>query len=52
MLDHTMRRANDRGLANVIPAQGDARHLPCPNTSVDAVYLVAVLGYFCRFGRS
>jgi ubiquinone/menaquinone biosynthesis C-methylase UbiE len=44
MLDHTMRRANERGLANVIPAQGDARRLAYPDTSFDAVYLVTVLG--------
>jgi ubiquinone/menaquinone biosynthesis C-methylase UbiE len=44
MLDHTMHRANDRGLTNVIPAQGDARRLPYTDTSFDAVYLVTVLG--------
>ena len=28
MLDHTMRRAGERGLANITPTQGDARRLP------------------------
>lgn len=44
MLDHTMRRADERGVANVIPAQGDVRRLPYPDASFDAAYLVTVLG--------
>jgi ubiquinone/menaquinone biosynthesis C-methylase UbiE len=44
MLDHTMRRAGERGLANLVPAQGDARSLPYPDATFDAAYLVTVLG--------
>lgn len=44
MLDHTMRRAAQRGLANIKASQGDARSLPYPDDSFDAAYLVAVLG--------
>jgi ubiquinone/menaquinone biosynthesis C-methylase UbiE len=44
MLDHTMRRALERGLENVHPAQGDARSLPYPDASFDAAFLVTVLG--------
>lgn len=44
MLDHTMRRAQARGLSNITPTQGDARSLPYPDGSFDAAYLVAVLG--------
>jgi protein-L-isoaspartate O-methyltransferase len=44
MLDHTMRRAAERGLANVTPTQGDARQLPYPDAGFDAAYLTAVLG--------
>lgn len=44
MLDHTMRRASERDLTNVIATQGDARALPYPDASFDAAYLVAVLG--------
>lgn len=44
MLDHTMRGAGQRGLANVVPTQGDARALPYGDATFDAAYLVTVLG--------
>ena len=44
MLDHTMRRARERGIANIEPRQGDARELPYEDASFDAAYLVTVLG--------
>ena len=44
MLDHTMRRAGERGVANISPTQGDARELPHDDASFDAVVLTAVLG--------
>ena len=44
MLDHTMRRASERGLSNVVPTQGDARRLPYPDSDFDAAFLTAVLG--------
>ena len=43
-LDHTMERARERSLANVVPTQGDATSLPYETDSVDAVVLTAVLG--------
>jgi ubiquinone/menaquinone biosynthesis C-methylase UbiE len=43
-LDHTVGRAAERGLANVIPTQGDATALPYEDASMDAVVLTAVLG--------
>jgi ubiquinone/menaquinone biosynthesis C-methylase UbiE len=43
-LDHVMRRAAERGLANVVPTQGDATALPYEDASMDAVVLTAVLG--------
>ena len=43
-LDHTMRRAAERGLANIVPTQGDATALAYEDDSVDAVVLNAVLG--------
>jgi protein-L-isoaspartate O-methyltransferase len=44
MLDHTMRRAGERGLANVTPTQSDATAMPYEDGTYDAAYLVAVLG--------
>jgi ubiquinone/menaquinone biosynthesis C-methylase UbiE len=43
-LDHTMSRAGERGLANVVPTRGDATALPYDEDSMDAVVLTAVLG--------
>ena len=44
MLALTMRRALNRGIANVVPACGDAEALPYPDDAFDAVYLVSTLG--------
>jgi protein-L-isoaspartate O-methyltransferase len=44
MLDHTMRRAGERGLANVTPTQSDATAMPYEEGTYDAAYLVTVLG--------
>ena len=44
MLALTMRRALNRGIANVAPARGDAAALPYPDDAFDAVYLVSTLG--------
>jgi ubiquinone/menaquinone biosynthesis C-methylase UbiE len=44
MLDHTMGRAAERGVQNIIATQGDARQLPYADASFDAAFLVAVLG--------
>lgn len=43
-LDHTMRRAGERGLANVKPARGSAESLPYEDASFDAAVLITVLG--------
>lgn len=43
-LDHVMRRAAERGLANIKPTQGDATALPYEDDSIGAVVLTAVLG--------
>jgi SAM-dependent methyltransferase len=43
-LDHVMRAAGERGLANLVPTQGDATALLYEDDSVDAVILTAVLG--------
>ena len=44
MLDHTMRRADERRTSNITPTQGDARELAYPDSTFDAAYLVTVLG--------
>jgi protein-L-isoaspartate O-methyltransferase len=44
MLDHTMRRAGQRGVGNITPTQGDARRLPYADGAFDAAYLTTVLG--------
>jgi ubiquinone/menaquinone biosynthesis C-methylase UbiE len=44
MLDHTLRRAVQSGLANVAAKRGDATRLPYGEGSFDAALLVAVLG--------
>jgi ubiquinone/menaquinone biosynthesis C-methylase UbiE len=44
MLDHTLRRAGERGLRNIHATQGDARKLSYPDASFAAAYLVTVLG--------
>jgi ubiquinone/menaquinone biosynthesis C-methylase UbiE len=44
MLDHTLRRARERGLENVTPARADARELPYADATFDAAFLVTVLG--------
>jgi ubiquinone/menaquinone biosynthesis C-methylase UbiE len=44
MLDHVMREAVSRGVANVHPTRGDAQALPYESESFDAAVLVTVLG--------
>jgi ubiquinone/menaquinone biosynthesis C-methylase UbiE len=44
MLDHTIRRAREKGLWNVNPTRGDAQDLPYDDDSFDAAVLVTVLG--------
>ena len=44
MLDHTMRRAAERGLVNVTPIEADATAMPYEDGSFDAAFLVTVLG--------
>jgi ubiquinone/menaquinone biosynthesis C-methylase UbiE len=44
MLDHTMRKASERHITNVVPAQGDAQELPYPDDTFDAAYMTVTLG--------
>ncbi len=44
MLDHVMRRAQERSITNITPTRGDARALPYPDDTFDAAYLTVVLG--------
>jgi ubiquinone/menaquinone biosynthesis C-methylase UbiE len=43
-LDHTLRRAGEEGLANVVATQGDAQSLPYEDDRFDGAYLATVLG--------
>ena len=44
MLDHTMRKASERHITNIVPTQGDAQELPYPNDTFDAAYMTVTLG--------
>jgi ubiquinone/menaquinone biosynthesis C-methylase UbiE len=44
MLDHTLRRAGEHGIANVTATLADAQGLPYADDSFDGDYLVTVLG--------
>jgi SAM-dependent methyltransferase len=44
MLDHTLLRAEERGIENLVAVQGDARELPYDDATFDGAYLVTVLG--------
>jgi ubiquinone/menaquinone biosynthesis C-methylase UbiE len=43
-LDHAMRATAENGISNVVPTLGDARSLPYEDGSLDAAFLVSVLG--------
>jgi len=44
MLDHTMRRASERRIANIVPTQGDVAALPYPDEAFEAAFMTATLG--------
>ena len=44
MLDHTLRRAAEAGIANLAPTRADAAAMPFADDSFDGAYLVTVLG--------
>jgi ubiquinone/menaquinone biosynthesis C-methylase UbiE len=44
MLDHTLRRAAEQGIDNIVPTRADARSMPYPDGIFDGAYLVTVLG--------
>ncbi len=44
MLEHTMRRAYELGITNIVPAQGDACALPYTDNRFDAAYINVTLG--------
>ena len=44
MLDHTLRVAAARDVANIVATRGDARRLPYPDDTFDAAFMMTVLG--------
>ncbi len=44
MLEHTMRRASERDITNIVPTQEDAVALPYPDGTYDAAYMTVTLG--------
>jgi ubiquinone/menaquinone biosynthesis C-methylase UbiE len=44
MLDHTLRRAAEEGISNIVGERADAREMPYADGTFDAAYLVTVLG--------
>jgi ubiquinone/menaquinone biosynthesis C-methylase UbiE len=44
MLDHTLRRAAEQGIDNIVPTRADAQSMPYADDSFDGAYLVTVLG--------
>jgi SAM-dependent methyltransferase len=44
MLADLARRAEQRGVANIVAIEGDAQQLPYPDATFDGAYLVTVLG--------
>jgi ubiquinone/menaquinone biosynthesis C-methylase UbiE len=44
MLDHTMRKASERHITNIVPTQGDAQDLPYPSDTFNAAYMTVTLG--------
>ena len=44
MLDHTLGRAEERGVGNIQGTRGDAQVLPYEDASFDAAFLVTTLG--------
>ena len=44
MLNHTMRRASELGVTNIVPTQGDAYALPYADNCFNAAYIAVTLG--------
>jgi ubiquinone/menaquinone biosynthesis C-methylase UbiE len=44
MIDHTMRRAGEQGIDNIVATVADARTMPFADATFDAAYLITVLG--------
>jgi SAM-dependent methyltransferase len=44
MLDHTLRRAREKGIDNIQPTRADAQVLPFPDATFGGAFMVAALG--------